>query len=195
MKRFSFILSFLLMVSFSSTKVLKHRKSILITPKSTLYITGISNVTDFKCIYNIKNIDAPIPILYESVNDVIKFEKSTLILENNGFDCGGKGINRDFHGLLKSDIYPKIKLKLKEIKLYPNKKNTADALLEIELAGKSKSYHMKIAYDKDQNWIIKGDLKLNIKDFNLEAPKKILGLIVVSENIVINFKLVLQEYE
>src|SRR5690606_38238619 len=111
----------------------------------------------------------------------------------NGFDCGGKGINRDFHGLLKSDIYPKIIIKLKEIKLYPNKKNTADALIEIEIAGKSQTYHMKTEYFKNQNWIINGELKLNIQDFNLEAPKKMLGLIVVSESIEINFKLVLME--
>ncbi|MFG6687400.1 hypothetical protein ACGK9U_12505 [Mariniflexile sp. HNIBRBA6329] len=192
MKRLIFILSFLLLVSFSNRNVLKHSTSVLITPKSELYINGTSNVTNFKCIYGIKNIDAPIPVHYESINNVIRFEKTMLILENNGFDCGGKGINRDFHGLLKSDIYPKITLKLKEIRLCPNKKNTADALIEIEIAGKSQSYHMKTEYSKDQNLIINGKLKLNIKDFNLEAPKKMLGLIVVSENIEINFKLVLQ---
>ena len=52
---------------------------------------------------------------------------------------------------------------------------------------------MKTEYLKDENLMINGKLKLNIKDFSLEPPKKMLGLIVVSEIIEINFKLVLKE--
>ena len=193
MKRFISIISFLLLVSFSNRNTLKHSTSVLITPKSELSINGTSNVTDFKCIYSIKNINTPISIYFERTHNIIRFEKAMLVLENNGFDCGGKGINKDFHGLLKSDVYPKITLKLKEIKLHQNKNNTADALIAIEIAGKSQTYQMQIEYLKDENLMISGKLKLNIKDFSLEPPKKMLGLIVVSEIIEINFKLVLKE--
>ncbi len=116
-----------------------------------------------------------------------------LVLENSGFDCGGKGINRDFHGLLQSDIYPRIILRLKEIKLKPHKKNTADAIIEIEIAGIKNSYHMETEFQNEQDWHISGKLKLNINKFNLKAPKKMLGLIVVSDEIEIIFKLVIKE--
>lgn len=193
MKRLIFILSFVVFASFSTTNILKNSKSILVASESELFINGTSNVTNFKCGYNIKNLNEPIRIHFETINDVIRFENSILILENNGFDCGGKGINKDFHGLLKSNVYPQIILKLKEVKLNPNKKNKADALIEIEIAGLSHSYLMETEFYHDQDWMISGKLKLNIQDFNLTAPKKMLGLVVVSEDIEINFKLVLNE--
>ena len=194
MKRFIFILSFVLLASFSTTNILKNNKSVLVASESELYINGTSNVTDFKCGYNITNLNEPIRIHYENENNVIRFEKSMLILENNGFDCGGKRINKDFHGLLKSEVYPQIILKLKEVKLNPNKKNKADVLIEIEIAGLSHSYLMDTEFYHDQDWMISGKLKLNIQDFNLTAPKKMLGLVLVSEDIQINFKLVLKEF-
>lgn len=193
MKRILFILLFFVLVSFTESNPITSKKSVLITHKSELFIKGTSNINDFKCQYNIKNLNEPIGVHYRKANGVLKFHNSTLVLENNGFDCGGRGINRDFHGLLKSDIYPEIILRLKEIKLKPHKNNTADALIEIEIAGLKHSYHMETEFQLDDDWHISGLLKLNINDFNLEAPKKMLGLIVVSEEIEINFKLVIKE--
>lgn len=191
MKKILFILLFLVLVSFTTTT--RHSKSVLITPESELHINGTSNVTDFKCQYNIEKLGRPIRIDYHEENGVMKFEKSKLVLENNGFDCGGRGINKDFHGLLKSDVYPKIILRLKEITLKTHTPNAADALVEIEIAGISHTYTMEATYHKNENWLISGQLKLNIQDYELKAPKKMLGLIVVSENIEISFNLVIQE--
>lgn len=193
MKRFLFILPFLILVSFSKINTVKSSKTIRITSKSELQINGTSNVKDFTCEYEIRNLNKPIRIHYEKEQDIIKFEKSVLILENNGFDCGGKGINKDFHGLLQSDIYPRISLTLKEINLKSHKKNMADALIDIEIAGLTKSYHMETTFRNEENWLISGKLKLNIKDFKLEAPKKMFGLVVVSDEIEISFKLVVEE--
>ena len=193
MKRFILILPCILLVSFSYMDAVKNNKDILITSQSLLQINGTSNVTDFKCGYNIKNLNEPIRIHYETADNLIRFEKSELILENNEFDCGGKGINKDFHGLLKSETYPTIILKLKEIKLNPKKKNKADALIEIEIAGTSQSYLMQTEFSNENDWLISGQLNLNIQDFDLKAPKKMLGLIVVSEDIEIVFKLVVRE--
>ncbi|MGC1633311.1 MAG: YceI family protein [Gelidibacter sp.] len=193
MKRILLVLLCLILVSFAKTNLAKSSKSILITNKSELNINGTSNVSDFKCVYNIKNLGHPIRIHYEKDNDVIRFENSILVLENSGFDCGGKVINRDFHGLLQSDIYPEIILRLKEVRVKHHKKNTADAIVEIEIAGIKNSYHMEIQFKNEQDWHIAGQLKLNINKFNLKAPKKMLGLIVVSDEIEISFKLVIKE--
>lgn len=193
MKRSLYILLFFVLVSFNNTDLVLGHKSILITPKSELHINGTSNVTDFKCRYNIKNLNRPIRIQYKKENKSIKFENSQLVLENSGFDCGGRGINRDFHGLLQSDIYPQITLKLKEITLNPQSKHKAMAWVEIEIAGIKESYQMETEFSHGQDWLISGKLKLNIKDFELKAPKKMLGLIVVSDEIEINFNLVVQE--
>ena len=193
MQRFLFILPFLILVSFSGMQTIKNSKIIRITPKSELQINGTSNIKDFTCEYEIQNLNQPIRIHYETEHDIIKFEKTVLILETNGFDCGGKGINKDFHGLLKSDIYPRISLTLKQINLKSHKSNMADALIDIEIAGLTRSYHMETTFQNMENWLISGKLKLNIRDFKLEAPKKMFGMVVVSDEIEINFKLVVEE--
>lgn len=194
MKRLLLIFPFFILVSFSQVNPVKNSKTVRITPKSELEINGTSNVKDFTCAYNIKNLNEPIRIHYEEKKDLITFKESVLILENAGFDCGGRGINKDFHGLLQSHSYPQITLSLKEIKLRPHKRNSADALIAIKIAGMTRSYHMETTFQYDEDWFISGKLKLNIKDFNLEAPTKMLGLIVVSEEIEIQFNLVVEEH-
>ena len=193
MKRVIYMIPFIMLFSFSSRQIGTHCKLISITSASELQINGTSNVKDFKCAYNIQNLKIPVKIHYQTFKDVIKFENTLLVLENTGFDCGGRRINQDFHGLLKSEAYPEIRLKLKEVILNSLKDNTATALIEIQIAGISKSYHMESEYHYDSDWNISGKLKLNIQDFSLEAPKKMLGLVVVSDTIEISFNLLLKE--
>ena len=54
---------------------------------------------------------------------------------------------------------------------------------------KSKSYFIPVELKDDKIINVSGALNLNICDFNLEPPKKALGLIVVSDIIKINFDL------
>lgn len=189
-------LSFILFVSLSSFCPLNMEighKTIFISPQSELEIVGSSNVTNFKCLFNIKNLDRPLRIGYTVGDDVIYFHKSTLILENSHFDCGGKGINKDFNDLLRTKEYPQILLTLKEINKKSIASNKVKALVEIQIAGISQMYQVDVHAKQKENLHIDGKLKLNITDFNLEAPKKMLGMIVVSEEIEIVFNLILEE--
>ncbi len=193
MKGLLFIPKVLIVIFFTNMDTVKESKSLLIAQESSLEIIGTSNVTDFTCQYNIRNFDEPISIKYQSHSDVIRFDKSRMVLRNSCFDCGGKGINKDFNELLITEEHPQIIFTLKEIKKQNNKNNKVVALIEIEIAGLSHSYLMETEFLHNKDWFISGKLKLNISDFNLKAPKKMLGLIVVSENIEISFKLILRE--
>lgn len=193
MKKLIYILPVLILVSFTSIHVLKNSKSVLIAPESKLYITGSSNVNKFKCEFNIKTLNAPISVIYSEQQDIIEFENTTLTLENSCFDCGGNAINKDFFNLLKSDKHPHIFLRLKQIKKKHHNKNDIEATVEIEIAGISKSYLMEAQFDNNQDLLIDGQLKLDISDFELKPPTKMFGLIVISEDIEINFKLVVKD--
>lgn len=193
MKTLAYLLLFLLLVSFVSIPTVKNKKIIVIGPQSELEIVGSSNVSKFECLFNVKNLNKPIEIGYEEGNDIIYFQKSTLVLENSFFDCGGNGINRDFHELLRTKEHPQILLTLKEIKKKAIAKNTVETLVEIEIAGISQTYVVDVETKQKDNLHISGKLKLNITDFNLEAPTKMLGMIVVSEEIEIIFNLFLEE--
>ena len=186
MKHVLFILIVMTALAFT-TKVMVDNTSVLITPESELVIKGTTNINSFKCKFNIKEINKPIPLYYNVVNDKIVFERARLVLDNECFDCGNNGMNKDFMKLLKSDEYPEIELQLREV----NKNNGShiNALLELRIAGKSKSYHVPLIVKDKVDIFVSGTLKVDITDFNLEAPKKALGLIVVSDDVEIGFHL------
>lgn len=195
MKTFVFLTLSFLMVSFASIAVEKDEKTIFINPKSELKIIGSTNVNTFKCIFNVENLDKPLEIVYEEDNNVIRFQRSTLVLKNSFFDCGGYGINRDFHELLRTKEHPQILLTLKEIEKETYSENKLKALVEIQIAGVSRSYLVVVQADQKDSLHISGGLKLNITDFDLEAPTKMMGLVVVSENIEIVFNLFLENFK
>ena len=60
------------------------------------------------------------------------------------------------------------------------------------MAGIAKSYQIPEELNQEDDLHIKGILNLDICDFNLEPPKKALGLIVVKNMIEINFDLLVK---
>jgi len=169
--------------------------SVLIKPESQLLIKGKTNVGNFECEYNISEIDKPILLFYEVIDNKMVFKKAKLVLDNYCFDCGSRGINKDFLELLKSDKHPEIELYLKEIQKSKINSSVINAILELHIVGKAKNYYIPITIDDTDDICVSGILKLDITDFGLEAPKKALGLIEVSKYIEINFQLNLKECE
>lgn len=192
MKKIGIILVLFLSFAFT-TSIINETKSVSIEPESQLVIKGTTNVSSFKCKFDIKEINNPILLYYKVIDDKMVFEKAKLVLNNDCFDCGHRGINSDFMDLLKSDEYPEILLELKEIKMESNRTDEVNALVKLCIAGKSKLYHLPLHYKEDSDIQVRGTLKLNITDFGLKAPKKALGLIVVSEEIEIKFDMVFRE--
>lgn len=166
---------------------------VYIAEESSLKISGTTNINTFTCDFNTAEMMEPILVHYEKTGSKYIFLKADLILNNQGFDCGSRGINRDFHSLLKSDQYPYILLKLREIEVGTTVSSDLKAKVDIEIAGLTNSYSIPIKFDQRENLCILGELKLNLDDFKLKAPKKVLGLITVHETITINFDLAIRK--
>ena len=190
MKKIVFFIGILTVLSFAKVEVLTKNMSVIIVPESKLQIRGNSNINKFKCDFNILEIKNPIPLFYEKKGNKIYFKKAKLALENSCFDCGSRGINKDFNKLLKTNEFPQIFLSLQEIEKHDD---IVEASVEMTIAGVSKMYKLPVDIETDETLLVSGVLNLNISDFNLKAPKKLLGLIVVSENIEIDFNLVIKE--
>ena len=159
---------------------------------SSINITGKSNVRPFSCktstIYEHDTLD----IRYMNEDNIYRFENVVIEIDLNGFDCGNPFVDKDFGKLLQKDKYPTLKIYLKQITLDEtlagiNLSGIAD--LEIEIAGIIKHYDMKFNSSIiNGKGLVEGELELNISDFNLTPPKKLLGLIKVSEEILIEFR-------
>ena len=163
-------------------------KSIEILQNSELSITGDTNINKFECDFNTFYLEQCRDIVFHKNGNTINFKNAVLSLKNEGFDCGNKPINKDFNSLVQTKEYPKINLELTEITLY--KVDKGNACVKIIIAGKDKVYLVPIEIIAGPANRFIGKLKLDIRDFGLQPPKKLMGLIVIKEEIEINFDLV-----
>lgn len=160
--------------------------------ESKLSILGTSNVTDFECLYdNDFRIDTLSHYLTLE-QEIIKVSGDTLKLKIENFDCGKRGINKDFRNSLKSDVYPSIDISLISFKHSNKLLKEVNAL--ISLAGSEKIFELEFTSSYLENGIIKieGEQKLTMSDFNITPPRALLGLIKVRDELTIKFELLLK---
>ena len=183
-------LLFILLVCFSSFQSRNVAGSWVIERNSTLAIDGSSNINKFTCdIREYVKTDT-----LRSVNDLARrkfiFQNSHLSVDIKRFDCHHKYITSDFRKMLKSDDYPQLVIRFISLDEF-HKDGIVKGLVEIELAGKRK--RMEINYNCSHigaNQLrLQGVKLMKFSDFELEAPKKIGGLIRINEEIVVNFNL------
>ena len=164
-----------------------HKTTVQVLPSSTLSITGDTNINKFECNFDTAYLKKAQQVQYSQKDSIMSFTGAILVLDTQGFDCGNKGINQDFHDLIKSDEYPQILLEIGKVKL--RTKSFGVATICITMAGKEKFYEVPINMKNGEIAQFQGELELNIKDFDLEAPKKLFGIIVVKDEIEISFDL------
>lgn len=163
------------------------KRKVTVLPSSNLTIIGDSNIAKFQCEFDTSYLQDSQVINYSKEGGQIKFTGAILTLDNRGFDCGSKGINRDFHDLLRTKEYPKILLELNKVVLSSPTKGAATVCITI--AGKQKYYDVPVSIKEGEVANFKGNLLVNIKDYDLEPPKKLFGMIQVKDEIEIEFDL------
>lgn len=187
--KFLYIPVFLLFSAFG----FKADKSIVVVFKtnSTLHIQGKTNVSKFSCFFDFDFIKDGVSLSYEKQGDVIVFKNAKLKIKNQGFDCGGKAINKDFHKLLKTEKYPEILMNLKKVNLHNKALDSVRTNVEFTLNNITKAYNIQNYYCIDKKTMqFCGTVDLNIEDFDLKPPKKVLGIIKVKNVITIDYNFI-----
>lgn len=161
----------------------------VILDQSSLEIKGSSNVNDFDCRYR----DPITPdTLYHEIEiepSEVKVKGDNISMYVESFDCGKKGINRDFRKTLKSNEYPTIDVTLERLIYDDDQPVIAEVL--IHLAGISRMYQLdftSLTQEEGTNRI-HGSQIIKMSDFNLEPPKALFGLVKVNDEMTINFTL------
>ena len=190
MKKIAFVLAVLLCGGITHAQSFQ-KKKVTVLPSSDLTIIGDSNIAAFQCEFDTSHLEESQEVTYAQTGNEIKFTGAVLVLRNKGFDCGSKGINRDFHDLLRTDEHPRIFLELKKVILSSPSQGVATVVITI--AGKKRSYEVPVSVKNSVIAEFKGNLHLNIKDYGLEAPKKLFGMIVVKDEIDIDFNLLVKK--
>lgn len=104
-------------------------------------------------------------------------------------------MNHDFRKLLESDQHPYILVRLQEFRFLKDK--TDDYIGEItgefQLAGKTVTKSFKVKNEKEiAPDYFSGIADLNIRDFGLEPPTRMMNLVKVNEQISVEFLLTIK---
>ncbi len=149
---------------------------------SHIAIQGSTNVNSFSCIYKNEIQLSDNVVNYFIEESQIKLKDTELLLSTSAFDCGNKGMNKDFKSLLNAEKYENIKIKV--LSIIPDN-DCVYVIADIKISGFTKEYKFIVNASDDGSF--KGSLDLNICDFGMKPPTKMLGLVKVDETITIDF--------
>lgn len=184
-----------LLMSFSSARndnVLVHR--FIVQPSSKLTIDGKTNVNSFQCA-TARYIGKDTLVLIEGSRRKPYFQKGYVGLDAASFDCGMPVMTHDFGKTIKSKEYPAIFIEFISFERIPvyTSKDKFKGKVKISLAGVTKTFQMDCSIEPKETGLIhlQGGRTFTFSDFELEAPKKMMGLIKVDDTLIVNFHLVL----
>ncbi|WP_318312828.1 hypothetical protein [Flagellimonas crocea] len=183
---------FLIIIGLNLTDPERETK-VRVAPESEVMISGTTNVNGFTCKYNLQELEMPIKLIYDEKTEQIIFKNAELKLLNDCFDCGGKAINKDFKELLKTEKHPKVGLKLLYVNPPAANQGKVGVGLEIQIAGVSRTYETMLYCEQEKEICVNGTLELKLSDFELEPPKKMLGMIKVDNEIKVHLTLQMSE--
>lgn len=192
MKRIFYFLMIVFTVHLSAQDIKYSKISINGLKESDLFIKGTTNVSTFTCLFDTAYLKECQEVLYTRNTGEFNFKKAILVLDTRGFDCGSQAINRDFHKLLQTDVYPQITIEVKKAEI-----NSAVpcATVLIGIASKVLEYKTPITITESEEMHFEGVLKLKLSDYELKLPKKLFGLIEVGDEIEIHFDITAQHKE
>jgi hypothetical protein len=179
------------------SRVLKNYQ-VRIAQESYLVINGLTNLNEFACNYLGGFYQDTLTIDAVPVGNQLQLNNAVLKLRTTGFDCKNYQMNLDFKDLLQADQYPYIIIRvlninnnIQESKGTLTQNSRLDDMflsVNIEIAGQVKDYSLPVdvrVMGDDRYYL--GNLMLDIQDFGIEPPKKLFGLVRVSEMISIDF--------
>lgn len=191
------VVSLLLMMAFSPPAdkgVLIHR--LIVQPSSRLTIDGKTNVNAFQCAIT-QYFGKDTLVLQEGPrNRRPVFKKGYVGLEASSFDCGMQVMTNDFGKTIKANKYPVVSIEFVSFERVPKYEGSTEKFkgkLKISLGGVTKPFEMNCTIETEESGYIhlKGGRSFTFSDFNLEPPSKMMGLVKVADDLIVNFHLVL----
>lgn len=156
---------------------------------SRLTINGYTNVIPFKLEVSGEYFKSASIIVSTKSNDKqLEISNSTIHLSLNEFKSNNKMALRDFKKLLGGSEHSKICVEVSSFAI--NKDNNGQAIGRVIIKGIAKEYRMPFTFKANQeSFFAEAKIRINIKDFGLDPPIEMMGLIKVSEWIDISMKL------
>lgn len=169
----------------------------VVSAQSELIIRGTTNVNDFVCRTGFKYVRDTLELLLSNKDCPIIFSRNAMIIPVASFDCGNQMITKDFQETLNANRYPYLTLRFVSIeeKVPVVASGSVAGVVEITLTGTTKFYSVlySLAGNGDSSVSLVGKQDVCFSDFNLNAPRKMMGLIKVQDDLEVEFRLHLQK--
>lgn len=193
MKNYLFLFLFLTLLInelFAQTKV-----TVDLDKKTTLTINGSTNLLTFKLNqYGDQILNKPISLTASSRGSKLFLSQNKLSIGVKNFKSNNPIAQSEFYKLMKADQYPYLKIQLNNIDSLSISNNSefskGIASVNFTITGVTKQYTIPIRASVNKDMIaISGKRRMTIKDFGLDPPVAMLGMIKVSEWIEIEFRI------
>lgn len=190
-----FKLIYLLLLFCQSTLFCQINAIVDLQKISKLSIHGSTNLLNFTLVQKgDKILNKTIEIIANQQGNKIYIDQNKLSIKVCEFKSDNFIAEKEFYKMMLIEKYPNLEIELNNFELSNNQKNNfskGTASLNITIIGVTRKYNFPIEIRKSNDVIsISGDKKLTIKDFGIIPPTAMLGLVIVSEWIKINFDIV-----
>ena len=148
-------------------------------------IQGSSNINKFEFI----NYSPSVSFKPDKGN--IKYPDQNIKIPVNKFSGTNNMMLNDFHKMLNAPKYPYINIVIepREKADFDETTGLTNFKTQISIAGNTHNYVIpcQIDFCKNSDVIVKGDVKLELSDFNIDPPRKVFGAVKVSDEVFITF--------
>lgn len=192
MKNLLLVLLLNLTSNFTSSAV--NAAIITLQKDSKLIIHGSTNLLNFTLVQTGDEIqDKPVSVILSEHDNKYFVNQNKLTLKVNNFDSTNPIAESEFYKMMQTDKYPYLKIHLHHFEKVEDLKNNiqTNATVSFTITGITKSYVIPVKTKITENKLyIEGKKKMSIRDFGIEPPVALLGLVKVNEWIEIDFNLI-----
>jgi hypothetical protein len=183
----SLLTVFVLLTLTGATRVSNQGRWI-IDSSSQLLIHGKSNVNSFTC--SIPNYDHVDTLNYRVKNGDLIFDNNKMVIPIRNFNCGNNVITKDLRRTVKAVDNPYLTIAIVSM---DDNAGRSRAVMKITLAGVTKLASIEFIQTTHGELLqLTGKHAVTFKDFGLVAPKHLLGLVKVQQELNVEFNLLIK---
>lgn len=168
-------------------------------PESHVWIEGSSNVSEFQCD---ANEFEGVGLMQQNGRHERQIDSSNLSIQSkipiDGFDCGKRRMNRDLYNALKGNDHPYITFEFIEAAVRDITSGSSfEVTGKLTAAGVTRviTFNVKGYYLENRQFNIIGQTNISMKDFDIEPPSPLLGLVKVHDRLSVNFDLYIDMHD
>jgi polyisoprenoid-binding protein YceI len=186
------LLVFLSFLILTAATPIRERGKWLIDYNSQLMIHGKTNVSSFTCFISCYNSTDTLNYELDIKTRNLTFDKNKMVIPVFNFNCGNTMITKDFRKTVNVDKHPYLNIAF--LSLNRNgEDDLASGNMEITLAGVTKTATIHFNLKPKGDFLqLTGRYPVSFSDFNLEAPERMMGLVKVKEDLLVEFNLLIR---